>query len=127
MPALYSGDLRERVAEAVGSGASARAAAGRFGVSISTAIRWAQRLRAEGHVKARRMGGDRRSRLLEHREVVLGLLAKEPDLTLQEICDRLAARHGLTVGVTTLWRYLAGHKITLKKRVCTPPSKTAPT
>ena len=73
------------------------------------------------------MGGDRRSRLLEHREAVLGLLAEEPDLTLHEIRAALAARHGITVGVTTLWRFLARHKITLKKRVCTPPSRTAPT
>jgi transposase len=127
MAAPYSGDLRQRVAEAVGSGASARSAAERFGVSISTAIRWAQRFRTEGHAKARHMGGDRRSRLLEHRETVLCLLAKEPDLTLAEIRGALAARHEITVGVTTLWRFLAGQKITLKKRVCTPPNKTAPT
>jgi hypothetical protein len=31
------------------------------------------------------MGGDRRSRLLEHRAAVLELVAKQPDLTLQEI------------------------------------------
>jgi transposase len=119
--------LRQRVAEAVGSGAWARSAAGRFGVSISTAIGWAQRLRTEGHAEARRMGGDRRSRLPEHRELVLALLAKEPDLTLAEIRGALSARHGITVGVTTLWRFLARQKITLKKRVCTPPSRTAPT
>ncbi|MGA8551772.1 MAG: IS630 family transposase, partial [Stellaceae bacterium] len=33
MPAPYSGDLRDRVAAAVAMGASARSAAGRFGVS----------------------------------------------------------------------------------------------
>ena len=51
-------------------------------VSVSTTIRWAQRLRAEGHARARAMGGDRRSRLPEHRAAVLELVAKQPDLTL---------------------------------------------
>ena len=45
MPAPYSGDLRDRVAAALAEGASARPAARRFGISVSTAIRWAQRLR----------------------------------------------------------------------------------
>jgi exopolysaccharide biosynthesis polyprenyl glycosylphosphotransferase len=48
MPAPYSGDLRQRVADAVPDGASARSAAGRFGISVSTAIRWVQPWRAEG-------------------------------------------------------------------------------
>jgi hypothetical protein len=39
MPAPYSGDLRQRVAAAVAEGAFARSAAGRFGISVSTAIR----------------------------------------------------------------------------------------
>jgi hypothetical protein len=46
------GDLRDRVAATLASGTSARAAAGRSGVSVSTAIRWAQRSRAEGHARA---------------------------------------------------------------------------
>ena len=44
MPGPYSQDLRDRVASAISGGSSARAAAKRF--SISTAIRWAQRLSA---------------------------------------------------------------------------------
>jgi len=115
------------VAAAVGSGMSARSAAGRFGVSVSTAIRWAQRLRAEGHAQARPMGGDRRSRLTEHRAMVLELIAKQPDLTLQEIRGALAAGHRITIGLTSVWRFLKGHKVTLKKRACTPPSRIVPT
>ena len=60
---------------AVAAGSSARAAAERFGVSASTAIRWAQRWRAEGEACARPMGGDHRSRLTGHREAVLTLVA----------------------------------------------------
>lgn len=127
MPAPYSGDLRARVAAAVAAGASARTAAGRFGVSVSTAIRWAQRWRAEGHAQARAMGGDHRSRLGGHRGAVLELVATQPDRSLQEIRGALAAKHGITIGLTSVWRFLRAQNITLKKRACTPPSRTAPT
>jgi transposase len=50
MPAPYSQDLRIRVASALSGGSSTRNAADRFGIGISTAIRWAQRLQTEGHV-----------------------------------------------------------------------------
>jgi transposase len=126
MPAPYSQDLRDRVAAVIAAGASARATAGRFGISIGTAVRWAQRQRAEGHVRARPMGGDHRSRLRAHRAAVITVVAAQPDLTLQELREALAERHGISVGLTTLWRFLAGQKITRKKKVSMPPSKTAP-
>src|SRR5262249_32505150 len=72
-------------------------------------------------------GGDRRSRLTEHRTMVLELIAKQPDLTLQEIRGALAAGHRITIGLTSVWRFLKGHKVTLKKRACTPPSRIVPT
>src|SRR6266481_1933797 len=81
MPAPYSGDLRRRVAAAVAEGAPARSAAGRFEVSVSTAIRWAQLARGRS-CRVAGDGGDHRSRLLEHRPAVLELLARQPDLTL---------------------------------------------
>jgi transposase len=65
--------------------------------------------------------------LVEHRRAVLELVAKQPDLTLAEIRGALAAGHGLTVGLTSLWRFLKTQKITLKKRASTPPSRIAPT
>jgi transposase len=123
MPAPYSQDLRDRVTAAVAAGRSARAAAERFGVSESTALRWVQRWRAEGEARARPMGGDHRSRLTGYRDAVLTLVAHRPDLTLAEIRAELEAKHGLTVGQTTVWRFFTRHKITLKKKACTPPSR----
>ena len=116
MAAPYSQDLRDRVVAAVSVGSSARAAAARFGISESTAIRWAQRLRTEGHAAARPMGGDQRSRLTGHRTAVLTLVAHEPDLTLEEIRAELNTRHGLSVGIGTVWRFLKAQKLTLKKK-----------
>jgi len=53
MPGPYSLDLRERVVEAVDAGASCRAAAASFRVSVSTVVKWAQRWRATGSVAAK--------------------------------------------------------------------------
>jgi transposase len=125
MPAPYSQDLRERVIGFMALGGSARAAAERFDVSVSSATRWTQRWRAEGHTRPRAMGGDRRSRLGEHRARVLQLVAQQPDLTLQEIRSALAAACGITVGLSTVHRFLGAHNLTLKKRPCTRPSRTA--
>jgi transposase len=126
MPAPYSQDLRERVIGFMALGGSARAAAVRFEVSVSSALRWAQRWRADGQACPRAMGGDRRSRLSEHRARVLQLVARQPDLTLQEIRNALAA-YGITVGLSTVHRFLAAHKLTLKKRPYTRPSRIART
>ena len=115
MPAPYSQDLRQRVIGFMALGGSARAAAMRFDVSVSSAIRWAQRWRAEGHARPRAMGGDRRSRLGEHRARVLQLVARQPDLTLQEIRGALAASCGITVGLSTVHRFLGVHNLTRKK------------
>jgi transposase len=125
MPAPYSQDLRERVTGFMALGGSARAAATRFEISISSALRWAQRWRAEGHVRPRAMGGDRRSRLGKHGAQVLRLVARQPDLTLQEIRSALAASCGITVGLSTVHRFLCAHNLTLKKRPSTRPSRTA--
>ena len=114
MPAPYSQDLRERVIGFMALGGGARAAATRFEISISSALRWAQRWRAEGHARPRAMGGDRRSRLREHRARVRQLVAQQPDLTVQEIRSALAASCGITVGPSTGHRFLGAHNLTLK-------------
>jgi transposase len=60
------------------------------------------------------MGGDRRSRRPEHRAVVAESLARQPDLTLQEMRNALAG-HGFTIGIASLWRFLKAQNITFKK------------
>ena len=125
VPAPYWQDLGQRVIGFMALGGSARAAAMRFDVSVSSAIRWAQRWRAEGHARPRAMGGDRRSRLGEPRARVLQLVARQPDLTLQEIRGALAASCGITVGLSTVHRFLGAHNVTRKKRPYTRPSRTA--
>lgn len=53
MTQAYSTDLRSRVIHAATNGMSARAAAERFGVGVSTAIVWVRRFRESGEHAAR--------------------------------------------------------------------------
>ena len=53
-------DLRERVIAAVLAGESCRAVASRFGVAVSSVVKWSQRHRATGSVAPGKMGGHRR-------------------------------------------------------------------
>src|SRR6478735_9453916 len=82
MPKSYSGDLRERVIEAVEiEGASRREAAERFGVSVSSGVRWLQRWNESGSAAPKPRGGSV-SPLEAHEERILALIAERPDLTL---------------------------------------------
>jgi transposase len=47
MPKAYSGDLRERVIEAVEAGATRHEAAECFEVSVASAVKWLQRWNKE--------------------------------------------------------------------------------
>jgi transposase len=115
MSRSYSFDLRVRVIRAVEEGMSARAASERFGVSISSGIRWVRRFRQEGSLEARPQRGHLQSPLEPHRAWLMALIAVEPDLTLVEIGERLAHDHGLTVAISTIWRFYDMSGISFKK------------
>ena len=55
-----SNDLRERVVACVVAGESCRSVAARFGVAISSVVKWYQRYRATGSVAPGKMGGHRK-------------------------------------------------------------------
>ena len=55
MGKALSVDLRVRVIDAIGAGMSRRAAATRFGISVVTAVRWAQRC-CQANAKGLRLG-----------------------------------------------------------------------
>src|SRR5436305_14930415 len=57
MAKAYSEDLRERVIAAVDAGATRRAAAVQFKLSISSAIRWVRRWQADWEIAANPRGG----------------------------------------------------------------------
>jgi transposase len=117
MARALSMDLRERVMAAIEGGASCRHAAKRFGVSVSSAIRWFQTLVRQGTATPKPQGGDRRSKRVEvHANVILAKVAEQPDLTLDELRVWLLGEHGLAVANSTLWRFFARHGLTRKKK-----------
>ena len=111
--AAYSSDLRVRVVEAVNEGATRHEASERFGVSVSSAVRWHQARRNEGRCEAKPCGGSH-SRLDDYAEEIVALIEEQRDQTLDEI---VAAMHKRKIpgSRTALFRFLERHGITLKK------------
>jgi transposase len=113
MTKAYSEDLRERVIAAVEAGATRRAAAAQFKVSVSSAIRWVQRWQTDWAIAAKPRGGSV-SPLEDHAAVLSGLVAEQPDLTLDEFCAVLQERKIVTSRVS-VWRFFSRHGLSYKK------------
>jgi transposase len=115
MPKSYSGDLRERVIEAVTmEGVSRREAAERFDISASSAIRFVQRWDESGSAAPKPRGGSV-SPLEAHAERILTLVAERPDLTLMETVAELLKRR-IQTSKSALSRFFGRHGITFKKK-----------
>lgn len=128
MTRALSDDLRKRVIEAVEGGMSRRAAAARFGIGPSTAIKWVKRWRETGSRAPRRSGGDVRSHRIDAcARTIMALVEQTPDMTLAEIADHLERRHGLRVAPCTVWRFFDRHGVTYKKRRRMRASSSVPT
>jgi transposase len=102
MPPPMSLDLRLRIVRAVERGSSIRAAARRFAVSPSAAIKLMQRVRTTGSAAPARYGGHRRPLLEAYATDLKQLVDATPDLTLAELQSELQRRCGVVAGLTTL-------------------------
>lgn len=128
MTRALSDDLRKRVIEAVEGGTSRRAAAERFGIGASTAVKWVRRWRETGSWAPRRPGGDVRSHRIDgYKDEIMGLVERTPDLTLAEMAEHLEHRHDVRVALSTVWRFFDRHGVTFKKRRRTRASSSART
>ncbi len=114
MPRPYSTDLRERAVEAVESGASRREIAEIFKVGVSSVVRWCQRWSETGSAAPKRSGGSV-SPLEEHSDWILALIAKQPDLTLEEILAAMA-KQGIPGSRSALQRFFDRHNVSFKKK-----------
>ena len=120
-------DLRARALAAVDGGMSRRSAAGRFGVSVSSVIRWDAARRGTGGFAPKPQGGDMRSRRIEaQRAVVMAAFEEERDQSLEELRARLAER-GVAASTSALSRFFQRHGLTRKKRPDMRSSRTGPT
>jgi transposase len=126
MARALSDDLRVRVLKASTEGLPARRAAARFGVGISTAIRWIARAR-QGERTARPQGRRRGSSLDAHEAFIVGLMEERRDITLNEMAARLLAERAISIRRSALSAWLRGRGWTFKK---SPPmhwSRNVPT
>lgn len=109
-----SNDLRERVVAAVASGESCRPVAARFGVSVSSVVKWCQRHRTTGSVAPGKMGGHRKRVLEPHRAFILERLRETPHLTLHGLKEELAVL-GVQVSHNAVWLFLRREGLRFKK------------
>lgn len=117
MGRAYSQDLRNRVIDAVEKeDMSCRAASRRFGVSESSAIKWLRRYRMTGRRTPVGTGGHRPSVLAPHLGFLEAVRLEQPDITLQALCDRLAAERGVKADTGMMSRFFRRQSITVKKR-----------
>lgn len=115
MTKAYSGDLRERVVAAVAAGESCRAVAARFGVSVSSVVKWSQRWRATGSVAPDKMGGYRPIILEHHRDFILEQVRQSSHVTARGL-QRLLAARGIRVSHDSVWRFLRREGLSFKKK-----------
>ncbi len=117
-------DLRKRLLAAIDDGMSCCAAAARFGVAPSTAVRWQAQRRETGGFAPKPQGGDMRSRRVEERRAdILAVWEARKDISLVEL--RLAlVEVGLHVSVAGLHRFFVRHGMTRKKRLAMQSSRT---
>jgi transposase len=115
MPKPYSDDVRSRVVEAIEEGATREEVAEQFGVSLSTVGRFVRLDRETGSISPAKFGGYKRYALAAHEEWVRRLVAEQPDITLAELRAKLA-KERVTVGQTSIFRFLRHLKLTFKKK-----------
>lgn len=123
----YSMDLRERVVAAVErEGLSRRQAAARFGVAVSTAIKWLNRVAETGSVAPGQIGGHKPKAISgAHRDWLLNR-CRSGSFTLRGLVRELA-ECGLKVDYRSVWEFVHAEKLSYKKRHWSPPKEAART
>jgi transposase len=80
---------------------------------VASAVKWLQRWYQQRSAAPKPRGGSI-SPLEEFSGEILGLIARQPDLTLVETVAELRKRR-IKTSRSSLWRFLDRHNITLKK------------
>ncbi|MGN7829858.1 IS630 family transposase [Agrobacterium radiobacter] len=115
MTRAFSDDLRSRVLAAAYDGMSARSAAARFGIGVSTAIAWIASAR-HGQMKPAKQGRRGGSRLDAHGDFIVGLIDEEKDITLNEMVLRLAEEKAVSIGRSALGCMAAQARLDFQKK-----------
>ena len=111
----YSLDLRKRVVAAIEGGMSRNQAARQFGVAISTAIGWMQRVEQTGSVTPGQMGGHKPKAISGEHAVWLSQRIRAGDFTLRGLVAELGGR-GLKVDYRSVWEFVHAEGLSFKKK-----------
>jgi transposase len=111
----YSLDLRNRVVAAIEGGMSRNQAAKRFGIAISTAIGWMQRVEETGSVEPGQMGGHKPKAISGDHAVWLSRRLRDGDFTIRGLVAELAGR-GLKVDYHSVWDFVHAENLSFKKK-----------
>ncbi len=111
----YSEDLRERVVRAVEEGQTHKEVASLYKIGERTVRRFLSLWRETGSVRSEaKFGGHMKHKLVPYEEKVKEILAKRPDITLEEIKEALA-EEGIGVSTSAIDRYVRYLGISRKK------------
>lgn len=103
----YSQDLRSRVLASAETGKqSQRSIAVTFGVSLSTVEKWLRRKRETGQEGARPQVHGPARRLRDCDQLIQAEIKQQPDLTLVELCERVATVKGVQASPSMMCREL---------------------
>lgn len=109
-------ELRERVQAEVDSGSSRRAAARRYRVSASFAVKLAARVKRTGSAEPARQGRPcGGGKLAPYRGTLIGWVEAQPDITMAELATRLQIETGTRVHPASLSRVLLQAGFSVKK------------
>jgi transposase len=112
----YSRDLRERIVAALVAHEESHAEiAERFVVSLSFVDKLWRRWRRTGSCAAQPHGGGRRRSLREAEGLIRAALARQPDMTLAALCERVAQAGHPQVTIKTMCLELQRLQLRLKK------------
>jgi transposase len=121
----YSQDLRERVIAAIEAGQQALdEIAATFGVSPSTVDKWWRRWRQTGSCAARPHAGGMPRALRGCEAALRAAVREQPDVTLRELCDRVAEAAGVEASSSMMSRELRRLRLPRKKSRSTTASGT---
>jgi transposase len=111
----YSVDLRKRVVAAIEGGMSRNQVARQFGIAISTAIGWMQRVEQTGSVAPGQMGGHKPKTISGEHAAWLSQRIRAGDFTLRGLVAELGGR-GLKVDYRSVWEFVHAEKLSFKKK-----------
>ena len=111
----YSQDLRERAIAALEAGQTQAEVAAQFQIHKSTLEKWWYRWRDTGSCAALPAASGPKRTLQAAEKLIREELKKQPDLTLEELCERVQEAKGLVASPSMMCRELKILKLPRKK------------